>query len=193
VPYKAKPADPGGMEVRHQDSTVFDSLDKKAEVKKVEKLLPAQEEPLDKAKIPLAASTPKLNLEPQMKSAGQEMKPAGQGIEKVVSPIVAASAPVEEKAVTMPEAKPVPVFAPVAGGVHMQFGSYRTIASAEAEWKQLQRKYPQFMQGLHMRAERADLGARGIFYRLQVGALPVEAAQKTCESIKKSGGCMVVK
>jgi hypothetical protein len=52
-PYKTKPQDPGGMEVRHQDSTVFDSLGK-----------PSPE---------LEGKKAKLNLEPQMKA---EPKPA---------------------------------------------------------------------------------------------------------------------
>lgn len=45
--YKFKPEDPGGMEVPHQDSTVFAPLEKGGD-KAVEKLRPAPEEPMDK-------------------------------------------------------------------------------------------------------------------------------------------------
>jgi len=45
--YKFKPEDPGGMEVPHQDSTVFAPLEKGGD-RAVEKLRPAPEEPMDK-------------------------------------------------------------------------------------------------------------------------------------------------
>ena len=47
APYKFKPENPGGMEVRHQDSTVFNPLVKK-EVAEVERLAPQPEEAMDK-------------------------------------------------------------------------------------------------------------------------------------------------
>src|SRR5690606_13519246 len=64
-PYKFAPEDPGGMEVRHRDSTVFDSLET-APVKKVEKILPAGEAPLDRKTV-LGETSPALNLDPQLK------------------------------------------------------------------------------------------------------------------------------
>ncbi len=45
--YKFKPENPGGIEVRHQDSTVFNPLVKK-EVEEVERLAPQPEEPMNK-------------------------------------------------------------------------------------------------------------------------------------------------
>src|SRR5262249_24589967 len=64
APYKSAPVDPGGMEVRHQDSTVFETLDKKTTSKKPEKVTSKTETPLDKAKL---KQKPQLSLEPQLK------------------------------------------------------------------------------------------------------------------------------
>ncbi len=68
-PYKSAPEDPGGMEVRHQDSTIFDPMEKKGDT--VEKLMPAPEQPVDKAEVlgkeppVLDSKKPELNLEMQ--------------------------------------------------------------------------------------------------------------------------------
>lgn len=72
APIKAAPANPGGMEVRHQDSTVFDPLQKNGGAE-VEKLAPTPEEPVDKDQAikaeeikPVAASSslpPRLDMQ----------------------------------------------------------------------------------------------------------------------------------
>ena len=72
------------MEVRHQDSTVFDPLEKNSG-HEVEKLLPTPEQPMDKdqaikaveAKPPVVPST----VPPQL---DMQMKDAGNGAEKIV-------------------------------------------------------------------------------------------------------------
>src|SRR6218665_330842 len=63
--YKFTPDDPGGMKVPHQDSTVFDPLDKK-DASRVEKLLPGTEEPVNKDEV-LKAET-----QEQPRTAGTE-------------------------------------------------------------------------------------------------------------------------
>jgi len=56
--YKFKPEDPGGMDVPHQDSTVFDPIEKKS-VDSVEHLRPGTEEPVDKDEAIKAAPVDK--------------------------------------------------------------------------------------------------------------------------------------
>ncbi len=84
APIKAAPVSPGGMEVSHQDSTVFDPLQKNGNAE-VEKLAPTPEEPVDKDQAikaeeikPIAASPslpPRLDL---------QVKDAGNGAEKII-------------------------------------------------------------------------------------------------------------
>ncbi len=45
-PAKVKPADPGGLEVPHQDKLVYGALDKTADDSRVEQLLPPPEDPM---------------------------------------------------------------------------------------------------------------------------------------------------
>lgn len=72
APIKEEPVDPGGMEVRHQDSTVFDPLQKNTAAT-VEKLLPAQEEPLDKDVIK-SPTPPKLPMAAEVKPAVKKVQ-----------------------------------------------------------------------------------------------------------------------
>lgn len=55
-PEKVKPADPGGMEIPHQDASVYDHLDPKQAAAEPEKLLPAPEAPVNAEQQ--AATTP---------------------------------------------------------------------------------------------------------------------------------------
>ena len=62
--YKAAPENPGGMDVPHQDSTVFDPLENGGE-QKVEKIMPLPEEPMSKDQTSLDEHQAQLNLDPQ--------------------------------------------------------------------------------------------------------------------------------
>ena len=211
--YKFTPDDPGGMEVRHQDSTVFAPLEK-ANGKEVEKLLPNAEEPLDKKetlgeKVKLDEKSPKLNLDLQMKEVTA-------GTEKVISKADAKKAEVlklepakevkavEEKVVAAPVAAvkaevaktEAASTAKLAAGFYMQLGSYRDLTGAKTDWAMLQKKYPQFLKGLSMKTEKVDLAAKGIWTRLYAGPLSEGKARETCASLKTlnpSGGCIVAK
>ena len=122
APIKAAPANPGGMEVRHQDSTVFDPLQKNGGAE-VEKIMPTPEQPMDKDQAikaeeikPIAASPtlpPKLDM--QVKDAGngtekiepkaEEVKPPPVAVPPVMEPAkVAAAVPPPKVEVV----KPVP-------------------------------------------------------------------------------------
>ncbi|TAL32687.1 MAG: SPOR domain-containing protein [Alphaproteobacteria bacterium] len=90
--YKFKPEDPGGMEVLHQDSTVFDPLEKKA-AGGVEKLRPKPEEPIAKPEAARASS-------PIDKTPRDLDLQVSHGTEKIIS------APEEKPVVKAEEPKP---------------------------------------------------------------------------------------
>ncbi len=184
--YKSKPTDPGGMEVRHQDSTVFDTVEKKSSLEQPEKILPRQEEPLDKKMLGLDTQKPQLNLEPETKLAAQKLdeKPAPVKKEEV-KPVVKAASKSEPKV----EPKVVPV---VSSGTYIQLGAYKDVAGAKEEWTHLQKKYAQ-LKKLSMRTEKVSLGAKGILYRLQAGSVSEVGAKDICETLKKgNAACIVV-
>lgn len=87
--YKFKPDDPGGMEVPHQDSTVFDPLEKKSP-DTVDKVRPKPEEPMVKPEATAAAIDKPEKLQLQEVSHGSE------------------------KLIGAPDAKPAPTAKPAA-------------------------------------------------------------------------------
>jgi hypothetical protein len=193
TPYKSKPADPGGMDVPHRDSTVFETVDGK-KTPKADKVQPPQEQPLDKSKLALDSKKPQLNLEPQMKP--EAANPAA----KVDSVRVVPAKPEAPKAEARTEPAKAPVLkaapAPAAPGkVYIQLGSYRDVAGAKTDWAKLQKKYPQYMKGLTMKTERVDLGPKGVFHRLQAGTLSESRAREICADLAKAnpGGCVLAK
>lgn len=114
-----------------------------------------------------------------------------------------ASPPVSPAPVATPTSE-APLAAPAATAPRFEFsvsGSYlvqiaalRDEAAADRAWSQLVSRQPALMAGADKRIQRADLGARGIFYRLRAGAFETrEAASAFCEALKSSGNeCIVV-
>lgn len=101
-------------------------------------------------------------------------------------------------AVVAPAPKIAPVASPPAvvadGAFRVQIGSYRTEAGALNGWKILQTAHEVLLKDLKPTIVSADLGARGVFHRLQVGPLADRGAAGTlCNSLKaRKQGCLVV-
>ncbi len=103
----------------------------------------------------------------------------------------AAAAPV---AVASAEpAETVAASAPSGGRYAVQVTSQHSEADAKASFKELRAKFPNQLSGREPIIRRADLGAKGVYYRAMVGpyASMAEAAG-VCSSIKAAGGnCLV--
>lgn len=98
-PYKEKPADPGGIDIPHQDVHVYDQLEsKKGDAPQVEHLLPPPETPKEAP----VANPP---------AAAKEPPPAFESIAAPSSPMppAPAAAPATPVGVALPNAAPVPV------------------------------------------------------------------------------------
>jgi hypothetical protein len=84
---------------------------------------------------------------------------------------------------------------PGAPGSYVQLSSQRSEAEAQASFHSLQAKFPQQLGDREPLVRRADLGAKGIYYRAMVGPFgsPGEADQ-FCSNLKAAGGqCLVQK
>lgn len=101
-------------------------------------------------------------------------KSAGNGMPR---PDPEAAAPAEVAALAAPEAAP-------EAGYLVQLISLRTATQAQAAWRQFGRAHAAVLDGLPHRVERADLGRRGVFYRLRVGPFADRAtALKLCRDL----------
>ena len=182
-PMKMKPDQPGGMPVPDQNVSVYDP---KPGAAPVEKLLPPPEQPMPRpvpreATAPSAPSTAPAQSAPAATAAPQQQAAATTAAPKAP----AKPAPAKEPAAAAP-AKSVP-----AGPVRLQLASLRTPEAAKEEWSRLKREHPELLGRLTAVAVKADLGDKGVWYRVQTQAFDnAAAAERLCADLKKQNiGC----
>ncbi|KAA0676873.1 SPOR domain-containing protein [Roseomonas genomospecies 6] len=254
APTKARPEQPGGMEVPHQDKLVYERLNERGSKSQIERLLPPPEEPLPRpivapqlppslalpeapavAQLPPGSTTtvPRLPGEggdappaaaahpapapvpapppvapapaPAAKAPPPAVKPAPvQPQAQTQPPPVQAAAPAKpqpappvQAAAPAPQPAPAPAPAKAAAGGgnwRVQLASVRSEAEAATEWKRLSSRYGAALGGLSMQVAKADLGEKGIFYRIQGVGLDEERAKSVCSQLKAQNvGCVVVR
>jgi len=208
---KEKPTNPGGMKVPDRDKLVYDRMagEGAQPAQGVERLLPPPETPLEppKAGEPVAtAPTPEPVPEPAPAPAPPKaLAPAANAAAEPAPPPAAPSAPqaapaAPPKAVAAPEPQPAakPAYkatAPAGQGYLVQLSAVRTEQAATDEWKRLVSKHPDVLGGLDSVILRADLGTRGIFYRVRAGWFTSRAeAKAVCDELaRRNVGCIIAK
>ncbi len=86
------------------------------------------------------------------------------------------------------QGSPRPSAAGRSGNFLVQISSQRSEATALETFGELQRRYPSILGDRAANIQRADLGERGIYYRVRVGYPTREEAVRMCESLKAAGG-----
>jgi len=166
----------------------------KAEVAKVE---PAKPEPA-KAEV---APTPAKPAEPEPDPLAAAVAAATGGRTSATGPItVTPQAPAPESAPSAEAqtAAVVPSPAPAAGTgpiFQIQLASVLSEQAALAEWKRISAKHTDLLGSYTPAVTQADLGERGVFYRLRAGPLADKAAADSlCASLAAVNvGCIVVR
>lgn len=204
-PYKRAPDDPGGVSAPDQDRRIYDQIDgsERAEpdfesggvqddfdVARVLQggppieLRPGQETEVDEVTgIPLAV-LPQIEALERDPGIAEDRLPEPQPSEHALAaadPVAAA----EAVQATRFDA---------SGEYLVQVSALRSQEAADAAWASLVRDAPALFSGAQKRVQRADLGAKGVFYRLRVGAFSDRsAASDFCEELKAGGrDCIVV-
>lgn len=145
-------------------------------------------------------------------SAGVEVReaPAAQAPQSIVPPAAAPQQAAPEADVPQsraaepaaaPEpapvqaATPAPAAAPASGGAWLvQIMALRDEAGAKSAWAALQKKHPSLLGNHALDVERADLGDKGVYYRVRAAGFETKsAAQSTCASLKSAGQDCLVK
>ena len=110
--------------------------------------------------------------------------------------VQAGPAPAETAAATIePTPSPAPVLRFDKGGdFQVQLSALRSEEAAQNAWNVIRGSEPSLYQGAPVQIQKADLGARGVFYRLRVGTFAGrERAKSFCDDVKATGrDCMVV-
>lgn len=211
--YKFKPEEPGGMDVPHRDSTVFEPLENTEETEKVERLLPAPEQPVERPKPSPDTQTadtdtdtdtdtgPTAGVEPVETVESVEDMPEPPEVDAEVVETMESLPKPDEQAETA-KTEPAPKTAATtasSGGTGparlVQLGSFRSEDAAQTAWKRVTKEFGDLLSGYTPQVNRADLGAKGVYYRLQIGPFPKSKAADICEDIKrkKPQGCILAR
>jgi hypothetical protein len=117
-----------------------------------------------------------------------------------VPPVVSLpAAPVAPVQVAVPKATAVPpVVSPVVSPTdeyRVQLGAFRSEDAARKGWTRIQGQQKNLLATMTPSFQRADLGSKGVFFRLLAGPLASKSAAKNIcvELTKRKVGCLVIK
>jgi SPOR domain len=180
-PTKVKPENPGGMEFPDRDKLIY--TQKRGTV---EHLLPPPEKPMPRLTASSAAA-PSGSPQPSLVTAAagaanpapqaQAQQPAGKLPAKAGSAgAVAAKLAVAQQ----------------TGDARIQLASVRSEEAARQEWDRIRRANPDLLGSVSATSVRADLGEKGVYYRLQTA--PIADAARVCGELKRRNiGCMIAR
>ena len=212
-PLKVRPQQPGGMDVPNQDKQVYGRIGPADRPPQVEHLIPPPEANVARPPPPQQTTA----TQPTAPApAPAEPKPAETAAAPAAPPAAAPAAepepaPPVATAVAPPEPAPPPKAVPPArtasapptspatrasgGGYRVQLASLKSEDAAKRTWTDLSKRNADLFGKLSSSVVRADLGQKGVYYRLQAGPLPdAAAAQALCNRAKQRKlGCIVVK
>lgn len=125
------------------------------------------------------------------KSIEAVAKVAIEELAKKPLPKAVPAPPPEVAPAPRPQATPTVL----SGGYQVQMASLRDEKSVEREWARLKKAHPDLLGTLDLAIERADLGAKGVYYRLRAGRLADRLAAETlCRALKtRKVACIPVK
>lgn len=86
------------------------------------------------------------------------------------------------------EATPVSASSGSIAAAYVQLSSQRSEGEAQESLRQAQSRYGNLLQGNTLEIQRADLGQKGIYYRVRLPSGSLQEATSICASIKANGG-----
>ncbi|HEX3412137.1 MAG TPA: SPOR domain-containing protein [Stellaceae bacterium] len=177
-PTKVKPENPGGMEVPDRDKLIY--TQKRATV---EHLLPPPEKPMPRPTAPSAAAPSGVPQPPLVTAAAGASNPASP----VQSQQSASKPPAKVGLAPAAAAKPQ-----LTGGTRIQLASVRSEEAARQEWDRIRRANPDLLGSVSATFPRADLGEKGVFYRLETA--PIADAERVCGELRRRNvGCIIAR
>ena len=195
TPYKLRPEPASASDSQSEGGRLFeDATDSKTEI--IPASANANSGTPKVAGEPRDIRPPEIAKEPEAKPAPKPQPPPQT---QVTAPVVSEPAPRPEPIVTAPRELPPAepkqlVSIDPNGGYLVQIMALRDLGATEKAWSQLAEANSDLFAGATMDIQRADLGAKGIFYRLRASAFGSRAtADGFCSELKSRGqSCIVV-
>ncbi|MGJ3232652.1 MAG: SPOR domain-containing protein [Oceanicaulis sp.] len=148
-------------------------------------------EPAEVEPEPAAAASAETAREPSIEEVIAERERARSVTGESGGEASADPAPRSETAPSEPAAQPVSGPQPFLA----QIAAFRSEEDAQADWRRFSRAYPELAAGRNPDIQRADLGDRGIYYRLRINGFATrEAANEYCQTLQSRGqACLVAR
>ena len=115
----------------------------------------------------------------------------------------APAAPAPATVAALPHPTPPAVKAPAAAkpppagsgpAVRIQVGAVPREADAQTKWKRLQARHRDLLGTLNLTVVRADLGEKGVYFRLQAGPVDEARGRAICDQLKSQNvGCQLAR
>ena len=107
----------------------------------------------------------------------------------------AAIAAAEELGVALPKPTMTRTGSAKVSGLRLQLGAARSESEARGEWERLQHQNADLLGKLSGVAIRADLGDKGVYYRIQTGPVAdASAADRICGEMRQRRlACIIVR
>lgn len=196
-PYRQRPADPGGYETPGQDIEAYELReparpDTEEGAGETAGLRPGPEEPVATPPEPAGTEMPEVRIETvDADQVDEEPEP-----EATREPARSEPAPARQDTPAEPEPEPEPVQAApatVTGDYVVQIAAFRSRAEAEEAWIAFTSRFPDLARGRAPSIQEADLGERGIYYRLRIAGFDSrEGANTYCSTLSGRGqDCLV--
>jgi hypothetical protein len=136
------------------------------------------------------AQAPKPAVAPVAKQSPAPLGGAATAAPRQLGAGTATTAPVKTAVVAPALAAAKPVAA--SGGYVLQIGAYKSQADADAAWKVYKAKHAALLSAYSDDIQQADLGDKGIWYRLRIGGFAdKDMATSLCERLKADGGACI--
>ncbi len=213
-PVKVRPDNPGGMEVPHRDTTIYQELDDSGgDVAVVIDPIPDMPRAPDASELGPPPDARKI-VGGEMDIANSSETTAPQGSEPATEPQKQVATEPVKPAVPTPSnpqnstaapgtnadgakavAETAATKAASDGEFRIQMASFRDQGQASVAWNKISSENKDLLSNLKMFIQRVDLADKGVFYRLQAGPLDGRAAaDKICSELKQRNvGCLSVR
>ncbi|HXV25238.1 MAG TPA: SPOR domain-containing protein [Alphaproteobacteria bacterium] len=147
---------------------------------------------------PSTPATPPATLAPSEPAASTDAAAPASTVPSEPALAASATSSATTQEATAPaatQAPAAPATTAAAGSWKIQLAAVKTEAAAKQEWSRVQKVHPDLLGDMRLTVQRADLGTKGIFFRIQAGPLPNRTtAEDVCAELKASKQpCIVVK
>ena len=147
-----------------------------------------------------SSATPPTQI-PVARTTDNQSQPASSAPESLVAGVAPSASPAIAEKPTAAPSSPAPTASMTAspalakGMAVVQLAAIpKSESAAQQALQKLQGQYANQLKDARLRIVRADLGAKGLYYRIQTQPLPAGDADRLCSAIKSlNAGCLLVR